>query len=170
LHELACIGYALIHGHNAILVNLYPFYSTFLLYMAYYLYADFDTWKKNIILICGALSMVIYAFFLTRHPITTINIENSVAQSAVMTIPSLVYFIHRVFYSTEFEVRRHPFFYISAGIFIYWSTNLTILSVYTIVPREPLVVLWKIKCLLYAMHILLIGYAFYLFQKNKNTL
>ncbi len=169
LEEIVLWIMALRYGNNLIAINLYSVPSLLLLYAAYLTNPGIAGPIRRVMGITGLAGLLAIIYFLVRKDLYQLITINLVILSIALILLALYYFIHKVFYSREFDILHHPFFYISCGIFVYYLSVLSIFSTYDMKLRGY-EMLWAVKTLFFIFYNLTLAYSFIIFRKYRNSL
>jgi hypothetical protein len=169
--EILQILFAFWFKHNIVIVNLSCIPNLILFFLAYYLHKDFTPPVRRVIGITGLAGILFLLINLLRQDIHEIILPNFIATSTALILLALVYFFHKIYFTTDFEVSRHPFFYISSALFIYHLSVFTVFATYDMFPEDDSYnYLWTLKLILYIFFNVLLAYSFYIFKKYRLSL
>ena len=156
--------------NNLVIGNYASLPILFSIYLAYYLHEDFTPPVRRVIGITGLTGFIFMIIQLVLYPADQfLNVLHGIMYGALVLL-SLYYFIHKVFFTTQFEIGKHPMFWISCALFVHSFTVITVLSTYSLLPEHIHETLWMIKKIAYIFYNAAIAYGFYIFSKYRLSL
>lgn len=170
LQEILSWIFAVVFNNNHIVSNFATVPTLLIFYLAYYLHEDFTPPVRRVIGLTGAAGLFSLFIGLLIFPLHEMNTVNQMITSGGLILLAIYYFIHKVFFTTEFEITRHPFFIISSGLFVYHMTSIGILASYNLLPNEQYNVLWFLKLISNILFYCTLAYSFHIFRKYQLTL
>ena len=170
LQEILSWIFALLFHNNSIIVNYATLPTLFIFYLAYYLHEDFTPPVRRAIGITGVTGLLLLVISLLYYPQHSINEVCQVITSASLILLPIYYFIHKIFFSIDFEITHHPFFFVSSALFVYHMTQIGILASFNMLPQEDLKLLWSLKLISNILFYLTLAYSFYIFRRYKLSL
>ena len=170
LQEILSWIFAYVFSNNHVVSNFATVPTLFIFYLAYYLHEDFTPPVRRIIGLTGVAGLFSLFISLLVFPQNEMNTVNQMITSASLILLAIYYFVHKVFFTTEFEITRHPFFIISSGLFVYHMTSIGILASFNLLSHEQTTVLWCIKWISNILFYCTLAYSFHIFRKYQLTL
>lgn len=165
---LATLSYTVRNNLGFLNISLMP--DLLIFFLAYYLNADIARPIRRVIGITGLAGLILILINILMLGIKSLIIPNLIIMSLSFVLLAIYYFIYKVFYTTEFEILRHPFFYISSALFILHLSSTTAWATYHILASESQFHIWKLKLFINIFYNLLIAYGFFIFRKYRSPL
>lgn len=156
--------------HNLVITNILTLPVLFITYMAYYLHSDFTPPVRRVIGITGLTGFILLFILLLISKMDTFLSSVQLVYAGSFVLLAIYYFIHKVFYTTQFEISKHALFYISTGLLFYHFTSIGITSSYSFMPEISRQILWSVKLAAYIIYNVIIGYGFYIFSRYRLAL
>lgn len=170
LQEILSWIFAVVFHNNHVVSNFATVPTLIIFYLAYYLHEDFTPPVRRVIGLTGVAGLIFLLVGLFIYPQNELNTVNQMITSGCLILLAIFYFIHKIFYTTEFEITRHPFFFISSGLFVYHMTSIGIVASYNLLPYEQTNILWTIKLISNILFYCTLAYSFHIFRKYQLTL
>jgi hypothetical protein len=170
LEEILMHVFYMVYFNNLVIANFGTLPILFSIYLAYYLHKDFTPPVRRVIGITGLTGLIAIVVLLCIYPTDQFLNTVQAISSAALVLLALYYFIHKVFFTTQFEIGRHPLFYISSALLVYHATVSGIMSSYSLLEQDTINSLWTLKLIAYIFYNAAIGYGFYIFSRYRLSL
>jgi hypothetical protein len=169
LQELLMLVFYVVYNNNLVVANYATLPVLFTIYLAYYLHRDFTPPVRRVIGITGMAGLVsIVVILATQEVDTFLNILQFIFAGSLVLL-AIYYFVHKVFFTTQFEISKHALFYISAALLFYYFTSIAITSSYSFMPPGSML-MWNLKLIAYIFYNIVVGYGFYIFSRYRLAL
>ena len=170
LEEIMMYVFHVVYYNNLVIANFGTLPILFSIYLAYYLHKDFTPPVRRVIGITGLTGLLTIVVLVVIYPPGAFLDTTFSISSSCLVLLALYYFIHKVFFTTQFEIARHPLFYISSAILVYHATVIGVMSSYNFLDEDIKQLLWTLKLLAYVGYNAAIGYGFYIFSRYRLAL
>ncbi len=159
-------------SNNIIVSNIYPPFHLLSFTFAYYLHTDFTLSMRRIIGATGLIGMIWMGTNIFLHGLEgDILVPNLTILSIVSILFTLNYFVHKIYFTKEFDILKHPFFYITCAIFLNQVTLLAIYTTYNLLSgMDGYETLWQLKLVVSIVYNIVMAFSFYILNRYKNFL